>query len=177
MGQMLKDVTSAKTTLEFATGASALGIVLVAASSRGICAILLGDKPSVLLRDLQARFPQAQLTRGGRACEDLLAEVTGFVQAPGSKLDLPLDIHGTAFQQRVWRALRKIPAGKTASYADVARRIGSPTAVRAVAGACAANPIAVAIPCHRVVKSDGGLSGYRWGVARKRSLLQREAVI
>ncbi|WP_315831379.1 methylated-DNA--[protein]-cysteine S-methyltransferase [Bradyrhizobium prioriisuperbiae] len=177
MGQMLKDDTFAKIDLEFATGACALGTLLVATSDKGICAILLGDKPTEMVKELQRRFPHANPMRGGKACDALLARVTRFVQSPDQKLDLPLDIQGTAFQRRVWQALRKIPAGRTQSYADVARRIGSPAAVRAVAGACAANPIALAIPCHRVVRSDGSLSGYRWGSERKRRLLQREAAI
>jgi AraC family transcriptional regulator, regulatory protein of adaptative response / methylated-DNA-[protein]-cysteine methyltransferase len=176
-GQMVKDITSTPTAIEFSTGTCALGTVLVAASDKGVCAILLGGTPAALARDLQARFPNAGLTRGGPDCNKLLAKVIDFVAAPARPIELPLDIRGTAFQRRVWQALRKIPAGKTASYATIARRIGSPAAVRAVAGACAANPIAVAIPCHRVVKSDGGISGYRWGVVRKRQLLQREAAI
>ena len=175
MGQSLKDETFASIDLEFATGASALGAVLVATSDKGIRAILLGDKPAALARELQQRFPRARLTRGGKTCDNLLARVIDLVEKRGDARDLPLDIHGTAFQRRVWQALRKIPAGRTLSYADVARRIGSPAAVRAVAGACAANPIALAIPCHRVVRSDGTLSGYRWGIERKRRLLQREA--
>ncbi len=177
MGRMLKDDTFAKTDLEFATGACALGTLLVAASDKGIRAILLGDKPAMLVKELQQRFPNANLIRDGKACEKLLARVIRFVEAPERELDLPLDIQGTAFQRRVWQALRKIPAGRTQSYSDVARRIGAPAAVRAVAGACAANPIALAIPCHRVVRSDGGLSGYRWGADRKRRLLEREAAI
>jgi AraC family transcriptional regulator, regulatory protein of adaptative response / methylated-DNA-[protein]-cysteine methyltransferase len=141
-------------------------------------AILMGDDPAALARDLQDRFPQAQLIGGDAGFEALVAKVIGFVEAPALGLnlpaDLPLDMRGTAFQQRVWQALREIPAGSTASYAEIAKRIGAPKSVRAVAGACAANPIAVAIPCHRVVRSDGALSGYRWGVARKRALLDRE---
>ncbi len=161
--------------LRFAVGACSLGSILVAQSSRGICAILLGDDPRALTRELQDRFPRARLIGGDKAYEKLVARVVGFVEAPGRGLDLPLDVRGTAFQQRVWQALRNIPAGKTASYAEIAKRIGSPRSVRAVAGACAANALAVAIPCHRVVRSDGGLSGYRWGVERKRALLKREA--
>ena len=145
------------------------------AASKGVCAILLGDDPDGLVRDLQDRFPNANLIGGDRGFEGLVAKVVGFVEAPGIGLDLPLDVRGTAFQQRVWQALREIPAGKTASYTEVARRIGKPKAVRAVARACAANKIAVAIPCHRVVTNDGALSGYRWGVERKRALLEREA--
>jgi AraC family transcriptional regulator of adaptative response/methylated-DNA-[protein]-cysteine methyltransferase len=147
----------------------------VATSDRGVCAILLGDDPDRLARDLQDQFPRATLIGGDAEFEGLVAKVIGFVEAPGIGLDLPLDVRGTAFQQRVWRALREIPAGETASYADIARRIGSPNAVRAVAQACAANALAVAVPCHRVVRNDGGLSGYRWGVERKRALLAKEA--
>ena len=140
-----------------------------------MAAILIGDDPDTLARDLQDRFPNADLVGGDPAFEALVARVVGFVEAPGTGLDLPLDIRGTAFQQRVWQALRDIPAGATATYTDIAARIGSPRAVRAVAGACAANALAVAIPCHRVIRHDGGLSGYRWGVERKRDLLAREA--
>jgi AraC family transcriptional regulator of adaptative response/methylated-DNA-[protein]-cysteine methyltransferase len=152
-----------------------LGSILVARSARGICAILLGNDRDALMRDLQHRFPQAHLNRGDAAFEELVAKVVAFVESPRAGLDLPLDPRGTAFQQRVWQALREIPAGKTASYADVANRMGMPKSVRAVAQACAANAIAVAIPCHRVVRNDGAISGYRWGVERKRTLLQREA--
>ena len=127
------------------------------------------------MRDVQDRFPAARLIGGDTAFEQRIARVVGFVEAPKLGLDLPLDVRGTAFQERVWQALRRIPAGKTVSYAELARRVGAPRAVRAVAGACAANLLAVAIPCHRVVRSDGGLSGYRWGVERKRALLEREA--
>ncbi|MFC5525937.1 bifunctional DNA-binding transcriptional regulator/O6-methylguanine-DNA methyltransferase Ada [Rhodanobacter ginsengisoli] len=161
--------------IRFAIGECSLGAILVAQSDRGVCAILFGDDPDELARDLQDRFPRANLIGGDPAYEQLVATVVGFVEAPALGLDLPLDVRGTAFQQRVWQALREIPAGSTASYAEVARRIGSPTAARAVAGACAANMLAVAIPCHRVVRNDGGLSGYRWGVQRKRALLEREA--
>lgn len=161
--------------IRFAIGECSLGSILVAQSERGVCAILLGDDPDALARDLQDRFPNAALVGGDRNYEQLVAQVVGFVEAPARGLDLPLDVRGTAFQQRVWRALRDIPAGSTASYSEIARRIGSPHAVRAVAGACAANMLAVAIPCHRVVRNDGELSGYRWGVPRKRALLEREA--
>lgn len=160
--------------IRFAVGACSLGSILVAATERGVCAILLGDDPEALLRDLQDRFPKAELIGGDAGFEVTVAQVVGLVEAPGTGLDLPLDIGGTAFQQRVWQALRAIPAGRTASYAEIARAIGEPAAVRAVARACGANPLAVAIPCHRVVRSDGGLSGYRWGVERKRDLLERE---
>ena len=165
----------AQTEIRFAVGQCSLGAILVAQSARGVCAILLGDDPQTLVRDLQDRFPAAGLIGGDTAFEQLVARVVGFVEAPRLGLALPLDVRGTAFQQRVWQELQRIPAGQTASYADIARRIGAPKAVRAVAGACAANALAVAIPCHRVVRSDGTLSGYRWGVARKRTLLEREA--
>lgn len=165
----------ARTDIHFAIGECSLGSILVAKSDQGVCAILLGDDPDLLARDVQDQFPQANLIGGDRAFEQLVAKVVGFVEAPAIGLDLPLDIRGTAFQQRVWQVLRGIPAGETASYSEIARRIGSPTSVRAVAGACAANTLAVAIPCHRVVKQDGTLSGYRWGAERKRALLEREA--
>jgi AraC family transcriptional regulator of adaptative response/methylated-DNA-[protein]-cysteine methyltransferase len=165
----------ADTRIRFAVGECSLGSILVAASERGVCAILLGDDPEALARDLQDRFPRADLIGGDRDFERIVAKVVGFVEAPGLGLDLPLDVRGTAFQQRVWHALRKIPAGSTASYTQLARQLGSPNSVRAVAQACAANPLAVAIPCHRVVRNDGGLAGYRWGVERKRALLEREA--
>lgn len=158
----------------FAVGQSSLGAILVASSKKGVAAILLGDDPDTLVRDLQDRFPKARLVGADREYEALVAQVVGFVEAPGIGLSLPLDVRGTAFQQRVWRALREVPVGQTVSYAEIARRIGSPKAVRAVAGACAANNIAVAIPCHRVVRNDGALSGYAWGVSRKRDLLERE---
>ena len=163
------------TEIRFAIGECFLGSILVAQSDRGLCAILLGDDPNELARDLQDRFPRANLIGGDSDFEQLVARVVGFVEAPGIGLELPLDVLGTAFQQRVWQALKEIPAGKTAAYSDIAKRIGSPKSVRAVAQACAANPLAVAIPCHRVVRRDGGLSGYQWGVERKRSLLEREA--
>jgi AraC family transcriptional regulator of adaptative response/methylated-DNA-[protein]-cysteine methyltransferase len=161
--------------MRFAVGQCSLGAVLVAATDKGVCAILLGDDPDALVRDLQDRFPKAQLLGGDTDFEHVVARVIGCVEAPALGLDLPLDVRGTAFQQRVWQALCAIPAGATASYRDIARRIGAPQAVRAVAQACAANAIAVAIPCHRVVHHDGTLSGYRWGVERKRVLLDREA--
>ena len=162
-------------TIRFAVGACSLGAILVAATSRGICAILIGDEPEPLLRDLQERFPQAALVGADPEFERTVAQVVGFVEAPGLGLDLPLDVRGTAFQRRVWEALRAVPAGSTVSYAELAERIGLPTGARAVAGACAANPGAVAIPWIVVVRLDGALSGYRWGVERKRTLLEREA--
>ncbi len=161
--------------LTFAVGQCSLGAILVASSDKGVTAILLGDDPEALVRDLEDRFPNARLIGGESAYERLVAQVVGLVEAPGRGLALPLDVRGTAFQQRVWMALREIPAGQTASYATIAEKIGSPRSVRAVAGACAANALAVAIPCHRVVRNDGNLSGYRWGVERKRELISRES--
>jgi AraC family transcriptional regulator, regulatory protein of adaptative response / methylated-DNA-[protein]-cysteine methyltransferase len=161
--------------IRFAIGECSLGSILVARSDKGVCAILLGDDPAALARDLQDHFPKANLIGGDADFERLVAKVVGFVDAPALGLDLPLDIRGTAFQQRVWQALREIPVGETVSYAEIARRVGEPKSVRAVAQACGANNIAVAIPCHRVVKNDGTLSGYRWGVERKRALLEKEA--
>jgi AraC family transcriptional regulator of adaptative response/methylated-DNA-[protein]-cysteine methyltransferase len=165
----------ANTDIHFAVGECSLGSILVARSDRGVCAILLGDDPDSLTRDLQDRFPRANLIGGEAEFEQVVSRVVGFVEAPAVGLDLPLDVRGTAFQRRVWQALMEIPAGQTASYTEIANRIGSPTSVRAVARACAANSLAVAIPCHRVVRNDGGLSGYRWGVERKRALLDKEA--
>src|SRR5262249_37635325 len=161
-------------TIRFAVGECALGSVLVAASDQGICAIFLGDDPDALARELQDRFPKAHFIDPDAAFDRWVAEVVGLVEKPARGLDLPLDIRGTAFQLRGWEALRQIPPGSTASYAEIAERIGQPTAARAVARACAANPIAVAIPCHRVVRTDESLSGYRWGVERKAELLRRE---
>jgi AraC family transcriptional regulator of adaptative response/methylated-DNA-[protein]-cysteine methyltransferase len=161
--------------LTFAVGQCSLGAILVASSMKGVTAILLGDDPDQLVRDLQDRFPKAGLVGGDAAYERLVAQVVGLVEAPGRGLTLPLDVRGTAFQQRVWMALREIPVGETASYSTIAEKIGSPHSVRAVAGACAANALAVAIPCHRVVRHDGNLSGYRWGVERKRELIARES--
>ena len=163
------------TSMHFAVGECSLGSILVAATDKGVCAIFLGDDPDALLRELQDRFPRAQLVGGDSDFERTVARVVGLVETPALGLDLPLDVRGTAFQQRVWEALCDIPAGSTASYTDIARRVGAPRAVRGVAQACAANPVAVAIPCHRVVRSDGALAGYRWGVERKRALLEREA--
>lgn len=160
--------------IHFALGASSLGAVLVAQTDKGVCAILLGDDPEALVRDLQDRFPKATLVGGDSAFETTVARVVGLIEQPGRTVDLPLDLKGTVFQQKVWRALRAIPAGKTASYQDIARAIGAPTSMRAVAQACGANKVAVAVPCHRVVRQDGDLSGYRWGVDRKRELLRRE---
>ncbi|SDT04489.1 bifunctional DNA-binding transcriptional regulator/O6-methylguanine-DNA methyltransferase Ada [Pseudomonas granadensis] len=160
--------------IRFAVGQCSLGAILVAQSDRGVCAILLGDDPHRLVCDLQDQFRLANLIGADAGFEQLIAQVVGFVEAPAIGLDLPLDVRGTAFQERVWQALREIPPGQTASYAQIAERIGAPTSMRAVAQACGANRLAVAIPCHRVVRSDGHLSGYRWGVERKRQLLERE---
>jgi AraC family transcriptional regulator of adaptative response/methylated-DNA-[protein]-cysteine methyltransferase len=160
--------------IRFAVGQCSLGAILVAATDKGVCAITLGDDPDALVHELEDHFPKAKLIGGDKAFEKLVATVVGFVEAPNAGLALPLDVRGTAFQHQVWRALRDIPAGSTATYAEIAARIGRPKAVRAVAQACATNPVAVAIPCHRVVRTDGALSGYRWGIARKRVLLKLE---
>ncbi|HTI79532.1 MAG TPA: bifunctional DNA-binding transcriptional regulator/O6-methylguanine-DNA methyltransferase Ada [Acetobacteraceae bacterium] len=161
--------------IRFAVGQTSLGAILVGSSQKGVAAIILGDDPETLVRNLQDRFPNAHLVGADSDYETLVARVVGFVEEPWNGVDLPLDVRGTAFQQRVWQALREIPVGKTVPYAEIARRIGAAKAVRAVAGACAANNLAVAIPCHRVIRNDGALSGYAWGVERKRRLLEREA--
>jgi AraC family transcriptional regulator of adaptative response/methylated-DNA-[protein]-cysteine methyltransferase len=166
----------ADTEIHFAVAECSLGSMLVAQSPKGVCAILVGDDPDALVRELQDRFPRAALVGGDAAFERVVARVIGFVEWPVLGLDLPLDVRGTAFQQRVWQALREIPVGSTASYTEIAARIGAPGGARAVARACAANALAVAIPCHRVVRTDGSLSGYKWGVERKRELLKREGV-
>jgi AraC family transcriptional regulator of adaptative response/methylated-DNA-[protein]-cysteine methyltransferase len=171
-------VKEADVQIRFAIGEFSLGLVLVVRNELGVCAILMGDDRGELIRDLHDRFPEANAVGDDEDCEQLIAKVVEFVEMPAMGLDLPLDvkeIKGTAFQRRVWEALREIPVGSTASYTDIANRIGSPRSVRAVAQACGANPLAVAIPCHRVVRGDGALSGYRWGVERKRMLLDREA--
>lgn len=160
--------------IRFAVGECSLGSILVAATARGVCAVLLGDDPNALMRDLERRFPRATLLGADPDFERVVAQVVGFVEDPGKELALPLDIRGTAFQARVWKALRAVPAGGAVTYTELAARIGAPGAVRAVASACAANPVAVAIPCHRVIRRDGTLAGYRWGVERKRALLARE---
>jgi AraC family transcriptional regulator, regulatory protein of adaptative response / methylated-DNA-[protein]-cysteine methyltransferase len=161
--------------IRFAVGECSLGSVLVAATDRGVCAISLGDDPEELVHALERRFPRAELTGGDRGFERLVARVVGLVERPGRPGQLPLDIRGTAFQQRVWRALTAIPAGTTRTYSEIAAALGAPGAVRAVARACGDNPLAVAIPCHRVVRRDGSLAGYRWGIDRKEALLAREA--
>jgi AraC family transcriptional regulator of adaptative response/methylated-DNA-[protein]-cysteine methyltransferase len=162
--------------IHYDIGIFSLGLLLVARSSRGLCAVLLGDDGERLRRDLAARFPGATLLSGGAGMTALTARVRAFIESPARGLDEPLDLRGSEFQQRVWQALRQIPAGATTTYADVARRLGRPGSARAVAGACAANLLAVVVPCHRVVRSDGSLSGYRWGVERKRALLAQEAL-
>jgi O-6-methylguanine DNA methyltransferase len=160
--------------IAFAVGTCALGELLVARSAAGVCAVLLGEEEDALEADLAARFPNARLVRNERLVADDLATLIHFVDHPDRGPDLPLDLRGTPFQRRVWEALRAIPAGRVLTYAELAGRIGEPRAVRAVAAACAANPVALAIPCHRVVRSDGSLAGYRWGVERKRALLRKE---
>ncbi len=161
-------------TIHFATGECSLGTILVAQSDRGICAILLGEEPAALARDLKHKFPHATFVGDDTEFKNLLFGIISEIERPGHWNDLPLDIRGTAFQRRVWEILRTIPPGATLSYAEVAARLGAPKSARAVAQACAANVLAVAIPCHRVVRNDGALSGYRWGVERKRALLDRE---
>ena len=163
----------ANTMIHFAIGECSLGSILVASTDRGVCAVLIGDDPRVLIQDLQDQFPKANLVGNVKGYEDMVAKVVGLIEKPAIGLDLPLDIRGTAFQRRVWKALQQIPVGKTASYTEIAKAIGMPKAARAVAQACEAN--SVAIPCHRVVRNDGAISGYRWGVERKRALIEREA--
>jgi O-6-methylguanine DNA methyltransferase len=162
-------------TISYATGESALGRVLVARSISGVCAILIGAHDNELVTDLADRFPEAKLVPDEADVQADLAKVTRFVDKPTEGLDLPLDLRGTPFQRRVWEALRAISVGTTVTYSELANSIGAPNAVRAVAGACAANPIALAVPCHRVVGSDGDLTGYYWGVERKRELIKKEA--
>jgi AraC family transcriptional regulator of adaptative response/methylated-DNA-[protein]-cysteine methyltransferase len=162
-------------TIQFIIEKCPLGLALVAASDVGVCAIYLGDNPEPLREALEKQFPHARLVPGNRRFAETVARVVAFIETPAASFDLPLDIRGTAFQQRVWEALRQIPIGKTVSYRELATQIGAPKAVRAVARACAANAIAVAIPCHRVVRSTGALSGYRWGPHRKDALLKRES--
>lgn len=177
LGMRVRDYRTggAGVVIRFAVGQCSLGAILVAQSQRGICAISLGDDPDALVRGLQDLFPKAQIIGGDTDFEQLMAQVVGFIETPSVGLNLPLDVQGTAFQERVWQALTEIPPGATVNYTEIAGRIGMPKAVRAVAGACGANKIAVAIPCHRVVRRDGDISGYRWGVDRKRELLRREA--
>ena len=161
-------------TIRFAIGGSSLGAILVATSEKGVCAILMGDDPAALVTDLQARFPCAELIAGDASFEQTVAKVIGLIESPRTALALPLDLRGTLFQLRVWQALQRIPAGTTVTYGEIARRIGAPHAVRAVGRACGANPVAVIVPCHRVVRTGKEISGYRWGIERKRALLARE---
>ena len=174
MSGMTPTTSRASEAIHFATGQSTLGAILVAATESGICAIFLGDDPERLVRDLQDAFPNVEITGGSEAVDAMVAQVVAFVEQPARGLVLPLDIRGTAFQRQVWESLQAVPPGMTASYTEIARRMGQPKSVRAVATACAANKIAVAIPCHRVVRTNGSLSGYRWGIERKAELLQRE---
>lgn len=166
---------STNTDIHYSIGQCSLGAVLAARSKHGLCALLIGDHPEQLVLDLQNQFPEANLLSEAGGQEDFLAKVIALLENPGTDLDLPLDLRGTAFQRKVWNALRRIPAGSTATYTEIAESIGHPGAFRAVAQACAANTLAVAIPCHRVIRNNGELSGYRWGVERKRTLLQKEA--
>jgi AraC family transcriptional regulator of adaptative response/methylated-DNA-[protein]-cysteine methyltransferase len=161
--------------VSFALRECSLGVALIGASAGGLCVLMLGDDRETLPRAARERFPDAEASEGGADFESLVTRALGLIEQPGQGWDFPLDIEGTPFQRRVWKALREIPPGSTTSYAQIAERIGQPRAARAVAGACAANKIAVAIPCHRVVRGDGDVSGYRWGVARKRELLARES--
>jgi AraC family transcriptional regulator of adaptative response/methylated-DNA-[protein]-cysteine methyltransferase len=161
-------------TIRFAVGECSLGSILVAASDLGICSIAIGSDPNALVRELQDRFSNAELIGGDKQFEQMVARVVAFVENPSAGLELPLHVQGTAFQQRVWKALCEIPCGTTCTYSELAQKLGQPNATRAVAGACAANTLAVAIPCHRVVRTNGSLSGYRWGVERKEKLLQVE---
>jgi AraC family transcriptional regulator of adaptative response/methylated-DNA-[protein]-cysteine methyltransferase len=163
------------TTIRYAVSRCSLGLILIAATDRGVCAIFFGDNPQTLVAELGERFPKSELVAGDKKFERLVRQVVRYVEKPEIGLELPLDIRGTAFQERVWQALNKIHVGETITYTELARRIGSPQAVRAVAAACAANHLAVAIPCHRVVRKSGSLAGYRWGIERKRQLIERES--
>ncbi|GAA5494134.1 bifunctional transcriptional activator/DNA repair enzyme Ada [Rubritalea halochordaticola] len=160
--------------IRFAVGECSLGAVLVASSEKGICALFLGDDPQELVHDLEKRFGKAVLLGGEKDYEEIVAKVVGFIESPSQKFDLPLDLRGSVFQMKVWKALAGIKYGETVSYAELAQRVGMPKATRAVASACGANPVSVVIPCHRVVRADGSLSGYRWGVERKKRLLDGE---
>ena len=160
--------------IEFATTETAFAAILIARSGQGVCFVLLGDTAAELYADLQQRQPNAQLIKDEQALAPYLKKVTDFLDAPQTPLDFPLDIQGSDFQKNVWAILQTIPMGQTLSYSDVAERLHKPKAVRAVANACAANPLALVIPCHRILRADGGISGYRWGVERKRALLAKE---
>jgi AraC family transcriptional regulator of adaptative response/methylated-DNA-[protein]-cysteine methyltransferase len=161
-------------TIWYALTESVVGRVLIAGTAQGVCAIFFGEADESLETELRARFPNAHLVAAGGELRECVAETVAFIELPKGAFRLPLDVQGTAFQRKVWEALREIPFGETGTYTEIARRIGSPSATRAVANACGANPAAVAVPCHRVLRSDGGLGGYRWGVDRKRQLLKRE---
>lgn len=161
--------------IHFAIGESSLGLVLVAQGDGGVRAVLIGDDRDALRNDLQRRFPRATLVADNADAVGVAGRVIEYIEAPARGLDVTMDMRGSEFQLEVWRALRNIPAGRIATYTDVANSIGRPHAVRAVAAACAANPLAVVVPCHRVVRRDGGLAGYRWGIERKRALLDRES--
>ena len=174
-GNPIETKPSAEAAIRYTFADSSLGLVLVAQSDAGLCAVLLGDDREQLRADLQSRYSDVHLAEAREALGDLAESIVRHVESPGTVLDTPLDVRGTDFQRTVWNALREIPAGSTSSYSEVAARIGNPKAVRAVARACAANTLAVLIPCHRVVTTEGKVSGYRWGVERKRALLRREA--
>lgn len=170
-----KQLSPQRETISYAIGECALGRVLVARSDSGVCAILIGSDARKLKQDLAVRFPGAKLKVSESIVRKDLAKVLRFADKPANGLDLQLDLRGTPFQRRVWKALCGITIGTTVSYSELARKLGSQNSTRAVAAACASNPIALAVPCHRVVRSDGGLARYRWGVERKRQLLEREA--
>lgn len=161
--------------IRFISGTSSLGVLLLASSAQGLCALLLGDDLETLERDLAWRFPGLPTPQRDEGLRPALEQTLRYLDNPLTVLDLPLDLMGSVFQHRVWEALRQIPLGKTASYQEIARQLGQPKAFRAVANACGANPLAVIVPCHRVLRQDGSLGGYRWGLERKRQLLAREA--
>src|SRR5688572_10923268 len=168
-------IVTTTTAMTYLVGRCWLGSILVASTEEGLAATLLGDDRDAHVRSLRSRFPDAHLVAGDRRFDDLVADVVRFVEAPASRFERPLDMRGTNFERRVWLALREIPAGSTATYSEIAARIGAPHASYDVGQACAANPLAVVVPCHRVVRKDGTLAGYRWGTRRKRALLAREA--
>jgi AraC family transcriptional regulator, regulatory protein of adaptative response / methylated-DNA-[protein]-cysteine methyltransferase len=165
---------AANSRIRFILSECSLGAILIAATEIGVCAIDLNDDPNLLTRDLLERFPLAELISGDHEFEQWMTKIVNFIEAPSLNLNLPLDLRGTAFQLRVWHALQQIPTGKRITYTELAQRIGAPKAIRAVGSACAANRLAVVIPCHRVVRAEGSGSGYRWGMARKVELLRRE---
>jgi len=161
--------------IRFISGPSSLGVLRLAFSAKGLCALLIGDDLATLERDLSRRFPGQHALQRDEGLMPALEQTLRHLEDPRTTLDLPLDLTGSVFQRRVWDALRQIPLGETASYLDIARQLDQPTAFRAVANACGANPLAVIVPCHRVLRQDGSLGGYRWGLERKRQLLDREA--